>query len=124
MTTTRRQDINQYFTNPDNYPAISDALRICDGHTVFHPDDFNMLPEFVKDHFSKILESSPASRNPKGTIYLEDGRASPDLFGIYGLDLIVAVARAHNVHSAKNGRGFMAADLKEQLAAKLVSQKR
>lgn len=96
------------------------ALEICDGHTIFDLDTFTMLPEFVTDHFSKECPSEGPGGHPQRTIYTDQGAVTGGLFGIYGLDLIVAAARAHGVSSPKNGRGTMANDLKEQLREKLA----
>ena len=120
MTTT--PPLHRYLTDPCNYPALSEALAICDGHSIFDPKDFHMLPEYVRDHFSKVCESEPPSKNPKRTIYLEDGSTAKELYGIYGLDLIESVAKAHHIHTVKNGRGFRANDLKQQITDKVFSQ--
>ena len=115
-----RKKVSEYLANPANYPAVLEAIDICDGHTIFEPGDFRMLPEFVRDHFSDLQHSDPTGRNPKNNIYLEDNSVAPELYGIYGLDVIEAAARAHAVQSVKNGRGFRAKDLTEQLRAKLA----
>ena len=120
MTTTPQ--VNQYLTDPANYPALSEALDICDGHSIFDPNDFHMLPEYVRDHFAKVCESEPRSKDPKRTIHLEDGSTAKELYGIYGLDLIASVAKAHRIHTVKNGRGFQANDLKQQITEKVFSQ--
>ena len=111
------QKINQYFTTPNNYPAVLTAVEICDGHTIFDPSDFHMLPEFVRDHLAKVNLGETTGKN---TIHLPDDSVTTELFGIYGLDVLETAARAHNVTSPKNGRGFRATDLKEQLRIKLT----
>lgn len=113
-----RQKINQYFTNPKNYPAVLTALQICDGHTIFEPSDFQMLPEFVRDHLARVNLGETTGKN---AIHLPDDSVTTELFGIYGLDVLETAARAHKVTSPKNGRGFRATDLKEQLRIKLTS---
>ena len=115
-----RRRVNAYLADTDNAAQVLAALEICDGHTIFDPQDFSMLPEFVRDHFSKVLPSASPSLNPKGVIYTDEGALEDDLFGIYGLELVEAAAKAHGVTSPKNGRGFRANDLKEQLRAKLA----
>ena len=114
-----RERVYAHFKDPANSPQVLEAIEICDGHTIFDPQDFSMLPEFVRDHLSKGAPSEGPSGDPKRTIYTAEGPVTGDLFGIYGLDLLETVARAHGLGSAKNGRGFRANDLKEQIKAKL-----
>ena len=118
-----RQRVTEYLTDPRNVQDVLQALEICDGHSIFEAQEFNMLPEFVRDHFSKVCASASPSKDPKGVIYTDDGAIDGDLFGIYRLDVIEAVARAHDVSSAKNGRGFRANDLKEKLRSKLQPER-
>ena len=116
------QRVIDYLTDPANYPDMLQALEICDGHTIFDPHDFDMLPEFIQDHFSTFNRSDPTGHNPKHTIYLPDNSVAPELYGIYGLDLIEGAAKAHKIQSTKNGRGFRAKDLTEKLRHKLAPE--
>ena len=115
-----RRRVTDYLKDPSNAQNIIAALEICDGHTVFDSHDFDMLPEFVRDYFSNHCPSAPPSENPKGTIFTNEGAVRDEMFGIYGLEFVEAAARAHRISSPKNGRGFRAADLKEQLRRKLA----
>ena len=115
-----RRRVNAYLADNSNAAQVLAALEICDGHTIFDIQDFSMLPEFVRDHFSSVHLSASPSVNPKGIIYTYEGALQDGLFGIYGLEFVEAAAKAHGVTSPKNGRGFRANDLKEQLRAKLA----
>ena len=112
-----RLKVREYFTNPGNYPQILAAVDICDGHTIFDPADFHMLPEFVRDHLAKV---NPGEATGKNAIHLPDNSVATELYGIYGLDVLETAARAHNVTNPKNGRGFRARDLAEKLQEKLA----
>lgn len=113
-----RNKVMEYLADSSNYQDILTALEICDGHTIFDPADFHMLPEFVRDHFSNVNLGEETGKN---AIYLDDNTVTTELFGIYGLNILEAAARAHNVTSPKNGRGFRAQDLKEKLQEKLAA---
>lgn len=95
---------------------------ICDGHSIFTQETFlnaglhpDIVDEFADCHLSDF-------RNPKETIFsTRTGEAVEKMAGIYGLEIIEFIARVFGISSDKNGRGFRASDLKQQLHALFAS---
>lgn len=89
---------------------------ICDGHSIFKPETFleaGLHPDIV-DEFADCHLSNPG--NHKEVIFSSrTGKPVEKMLGIYGLEVIEFIARVFKVSSNKNGRGFRANDLKQQL---------
>ena len=100
--------------------VILNAARVCDGHTIFHPQKFidAGLPEAVVCHLTVVQKSDGT---PKGNIYV-NGQAVRSLRGVYGLDVLKFLAHALDVkYREAMGRGFQAQNVYAALEAHLKS---
>ena len=96
------------------------CIDICDGHTIFPPDEFIKLgaPKELIDRVCKVHESN--LDNPKGTIFNDAGGVIPLLKGVYGLQLLRIIANDLNVHyDSAFGRGTEARRIKEAIHKEL-----
>ena len=79
------KELIDWFNDHNNIPTIAATLDFIngDGHQVFSPDDFDMLPEEIRKHFT--TEQQFANRS----------RYTTRLKGIYGLDVVERLSLIH-----------------------------
>jgi hypothetical protein len=89
-----------------------------DGHGIYVEKKLADVeaPEEVLQHFVKVFASEPY---PKTIITNNDGHVVSHMTGVYGLDIIQAIANSMSIHSEKMGRGYAARDLTKKIKEKL-----
>ena len=96
--------------------VLTKCLEGVDGWTIFTTDKFlkaGLDPEIV----AAFTERHMSGDTPKETIFKE-GEAVGSMIGVYGLDVLRAIAGAFGISSYKMGRGSHARHLLEQLLEK------
>lgn len=102
--------------------AIRKAMEECDGHSVMRPEffvnDCGLPPLLVKG----VTRYHRSDGTPKGTIFNGQGEALYGLRGVYGLDMLWALARIINADTSgccALGRGFLARQIQNAIRIRL-----
>jgi hypothetical protein len=91
-----------------------------DGHSLYAPVAFTELgiPRNIVRHYTRVYSSD--IRNPKEMMFDQRGRFVSHMKGIYGLDILRALANDLNApDSSALGRGFEARELTKNIKDKL-----
>lgn len=105
-----------------NADAVRNALDV-DPWTIYEPSRFINagLPESFVNKFVRVFKSD--TRDPKSTIFNDDGEVIKQLKGVYALDILWGIAREMGADTSeaetKSGRGFIARCLKDAIKEKL-----
>jgi hypothetical protein len=94
--------------------VILRAAALCDGHSILKPDAFfevGLHPDVVQ----YVTSTHRSDGTPKGTIFVQ-GEPVSELTAVYGLDLLVLIARGLDVKFRHcMGRGFQAQAIQHAL---------
>ena len=99
--------------------VILRVASICDGHTIFVPKVFvdAGLPAEIVEHLTTTHRSGGA---PQSTLFVQ-GRTTPELRGVYGLDLLRFLADALSIeYQQPMGRGLEARKIHAALLRQLA----
>lgn len=94
--------------------VLEKVIGIIDGHSIFDPKAFTELG-LSEEIVSAFLQEHESGDNHKEQIANNSGVIVDSMRGVYGLQLLEFIASTFKVSSWKNGRGFRAAHLSEQL---------